>query len=260
MGLGEGDALRPREDRHRAGRDPRRPDPGARVGEQPVLLDGGLQDPAQGAVVAVHRRRRDAAGELGAEPLLDLLGVEPREPLVAEARAGRTGRGPGGTSASVVGASDSDDGEERLGPLLAARSPTCAGRSSRHGPCRPRPRGRSGRRRPCGGTSGSDCGPTGRDSGPGTCRCASRSTPSRPPWDTSWARTGYETADFPGQQRSRTVTVGQTKTAAEQVVYPLNGWRRRRESNPGTGLCRPLPQPLGHVARWRPGPPLVLAR
>jgi hypothetical protein len=24
--------------------------------------------------------------------------------------------------------------------------------------------------------------------------------------------------------------------------------RRRRESNPGTGLCRPLPQPLGHAA------------
>ena len=28
-------------------------------------------------------------------------------------------------------------------------------------------------------------------------------------------------------------------------------WRRRRESNPGTGLCRPLPKPLGHAARKR---------
>src|SRR3954451_2410223 len=27
-----------------------------------------------------------------------------------------------------------------------------------------------------------------------------------------------------------------------------NGWRRRWESNPCTGLCRPLPEPLGHVA------------
>ncbi len=26
-------------------------------------------------------------------------------------------------------------------------------------------------------------------------------------------------------------------------------WRRRGESNPCTGLCRPLPKPLGHVAR-----------
>jgi hypothetical protein len=25
-------------------------------------------------------------------------------------------------------------------------------------------------------------------------------------------------------------------------------WRRRRESNPCTGLCRPLPKPLGHSA------------
>ena len=31
---------------------------------------------------------------------------------------------------------------------------------------------------------------------------------------------------------------------------PLSGhsWRRRRESNPCTGLCRPLPKPLGHSA------------
>ena len=28
----------------------------------------------------------------------------------------------------------------------------------------------------------------------------------------------------------------------------LQQWRRRWESNPGRGLCRPLPQPLGHVA------------
>jgi hypothetical protein len=86
MGFGEGDALGPGEDRHRPSRNPRWPDLGARVDEQPVLLDGGLQDAAQRAVVAVHRRRRDAAGELGAEPLLDLLGVEPREPAVAEGR------------------------------------------------------------------------------------------------------------------------------------------------------------------------------
>ena len=86
VGFGEGDALRPREDRHRPGRDPRRADLGARVGEQAVLLDRRLQDAAQRAVVAVHRRRRDAAGELGAEPLLDLLGVEARQAAVAEGR------------------------------------------------------------------------------------------------------------------------------------------------------------------------------
>ena len=37
------------------------------------------------------------------------------------------------------------------------------------------------------------------------------------------------------------VTGGQTKTAAEQVIYPLSGWRRRRESNPSRGLCSPVP-------------------
>ena len=26
-------------------------------------------------------------------------------------------------------------------------------------------------------------------------------------------------------------------------------WRRRRESNPGTGICSPLPEPLGHAAK-----------
>src|SRR5688500_10607038 len=43
--------------------------------------------------------------------------------------------------------------------------------------------------------------------------------------DTDWAQNG-------GQRRSPAVTGGQTKTTAEQVVYPLGGWRRRRESNP----------------------------
>jgi hypothetical protein len=28
----------------------------------------------------------------------------------------------------------------------------------------------------------------------------------------------------------------------------LNPWRRRPDSNRGTGLCRPLPKPLGHAA------------
>src|SRR6202161_1391413 len=31
-------------------------------------------------------------------------------------------------------------------------------------------------------------------------------------------------------------------------------WRRRRESNPCTGLCRPLPKPLGHSAARAYGP------
>src|SRR5437762_5703078 len=29
----------------------------------------------------------------------------------------------------------------------------------------------------------------------------------------------------------------------------MDGWRRRPESNRCTGLCRPLPKPLGHAAR-----------
>ena len=49
-------------------------------------------------------------------------------------------------------------------------------------------------------------------------------------------------------RRTTTSAATDNDTAAEQVVDPLSGWRRRRESNPGTGLCRPLPQPLGHVA------------
>jgi hypothetical protein len=31
-----------------------------------------------------------------------------------------------------------------------------------------------------------------------------------------------------------------------------NIWRRRAESNRRTGLCRPLPKPLGHAAKERP--------
>src|SRR3954447_22342263 len=39
-------------------------------------------------------------------------------------------------------------------------------------------------------------------------------------------------------------------------LYYGSSWRRRRESNPGTGICSPLPKPLGHAARsgepyWR---------
>ena len=36
--------------------------------------------------------------------------------------------------------------------------------------------------------------------------------------------------------------------AGDWEVHTSESWRRRRESNPGTGLCRPLPKPLGHVA------------
>jgi hypothetical protein len=36
-----------------------------------------------------------------------------------------------------------------------------------------------------------------------------------------------------------------SKRAAGSV---LGNWRRRRESNPCTRFCRPLPEPLGHVA------------
>ena len=53
---------------------------------EPVLLDGGLQHPPQGPVVAVDRRRRQALAELVVEPVLDLLGRQPAEPDGAEAR------------------------------------------------------------------------------------------------------------------------------------------------------------------------------
>ena len=36
---------------------------------------------------------------------------------------------------------------------------------------------------------------------------------------------------------------------SREAGRPASSSRRRRESNPGTGLCRPLPQPLGHAAR-----------
>ena len=74
--------------------------------------------------------------------------------------------------------------------------------------------------------------------------------------DHRWARDGRggrqmgaksrSLAVIRGQQRSRSAT---TKIASDMAEYHVRGWRRRRESNPGTGLCRPLPKPLGHVAR-----------
>ncbi len=36
--------------------------------------------------------------------------------------------------------------------------------------------------------------------------------------------------------------------------YEVQWGRRRRESNPCTGLCRPLPKPLGHSAARAYGP------
>ena len=65
---------------------------------------------------------------------------------------------------------------------------------------------------------------------------------TRPPKRT---RFGHALAVNVGQQRSLSV---KRKTASDQGVYPVRGWRRRGESNPCTGLCRPLPEPLGHVA------------
>ena len=35
---------------------------------------------------------------------------------------------------------------------------------------------------------------------------------------------------------------------ADLAHFVLKMWRRRRESNPCTRFCRPLPEPLGHVA------------
>src|SRR6266516_117269 len=37
---------------------------------------------------------------------------------------------------------------------------------------------------------------------------------------------------------------------AGSAVLVRSRSRRRRESNPRTGLCRPLPKPLGHAAGW----------
>ena len=54
---------------------------------------------------------------------------------------------------------------------------------------------------------------------------------------------------------SRTGEPGLTRVIAGQTRFPGHATtgreRRRRESNPGRGLCRPLPEPLGHVARCR---------
>ena len=54
---------------------------------------------------------------------------------------------------------------------------------------------------------------------------------------------------IPGRTRSPPI---QPKKAPEQALYLAGAWRRRRESNPGTGLCRPLPKPLGHAASTPP--------
>ena len=39
-----------------------------------------------------------------------------------------------------------------------------------------------------------------------------------------------------------------TATLKGRFRWSEQDWRRRRESNPCTGLCRPLPKPLGHSA------------
>jgi hypothetical protein len=40
------------------------------------------------------------------------------------------------------------------------------------------------------------------------------------------------------------------KRATRLRQSPEGVARRERESNPRTGLCRPLPKPLGHPATW----------
>jgi hypothetical protein len=59
---------------------------------------------------------------------------------------------------------------------------------------------------------------------------------------------GSETTDIGGQPGILPDTVWSTKTVPDLGFYQVGDWRRRRESNPGTGLCRPLPKPLGHAA------------
>ena len=45
------------------------------------------------------------------------------------------------------------------------------------------------------------------------------------------------------------IEIGLLGAPRSSPVYPAaEKWRRRRESNPCTGLCRPLPKPLGHSA------------
>ena len=41
---------------------------------------------------------------------------------------------------------------------------------------------------------------------------------------------------------------GPVRQSVEPGHFVLRLWRRRRESNPCTRFCRPLPEPLGHVA------------
>ena len=51
--------------------------------------------------------------------------------------------------------------------------------------------------------------------------------------------------------RASAASKGTKKAARPDQAVPLGvrgSWRRRRESNPCTGLCRPLPKPLGHSA------------
>ena len=42
-------------------------------------------------------------------------------------------------------------------------------------------------------------------------------------------------------------TISETPPAGSPHAEAMK-WRRCWESNPGRGLCRPLPQPLGHIA------------
>ena len=84
--LGEPDRLIPVEERHLPLRDPRRVDALARVGQDLLLLHRDLQHAAKRPVVPMHRRRRDASGDLVVQPVLDLVGRQLPEPVRTEPR------------------------------------------------------------------------------------------------------------------------------------------------------------------------------
>ena len=60
-------------------------------------------------------------------------------------------------------------------------------------------------------------------------------------------RTGFSTAlDVPAFRAGP-----RPKRVSDLCKRLVFGWRWRRESNPRTGLCRPLPKPLGHATKGK---------
>ena len=187
-----------------------------------------------------------------------------RSPRLASSRSRPPVADRGGRCRTVAARTCPDHGDTspgssaRGGDTGAGSSPPrrrapCRHRSGRptgRGPCRTRPGGGTVRHPPYEQTSATGPCPSGRRTEPDIFLVASRCEPlgtSLRGVSEGWVR--GEIGVSGGYWRSPPVLTGETKRAPDLGLYQVRGWRWRRESNPCTGLCRPLPKPLGHATR-----------